>query len=231
MNQAEHSEKQRRKILDTSYKLFLKDGYTKTTVRKIITETGLTTGTLYHFFKNKDDILATLMNEGFNDTIRIVDRITKKYNDPVLRYAVEIAVITLPIYTNRKIASLYFVFYTAPESSKMMIEKAVQRAQAWFKEINPELKYSECYMRVLSLKGFIQSFLSEKIHGDFHPGYLELYQFIAEIFLNSLDIPSDKVTETIKKAMKILGKNNIEMFGHNSDKIIHNSKKTPAHIT
>ena len=225
MHQSKHSDRQRRKILDTSYQLFLREGYTRTTVRKIIAATGLTTGTLYHFFRNKEDILVTLMNESFNDTIRAVNTLNKKCDDPVLSYALDIAAIALPLYADREILSLYSVFFTAPESSTMMIKSASQRLQNWFRETHPEMSYNDYYFRVLSLKGFIQSCLHERIHGDFRPGYHELYAFLAEMYLNLFNVPPDRIKTAIEQALALLSSNNIMIFGHRSDKILQ--RKAP----
>ena len=228
MNQAEHSDMQRRKILDTSYRLFLQDGYEKSTIRKIIKDAGLTTGTLYHFFKNKEDILATLMMEGFNRTIKMIDDLTIEYHDPILSYALEIAAIILPLYCSRKIASLYFVFYATPQSSTMMVKKATQRLQTWFRGSHPDLKYNDYYLRVLSLKGLMQGFLSEKIYSDFDLDYLETYYYVSEMFISSLDISEKNINRTVQKALDIIRNNSIKMFGYSSKDILNAGMATPT---
>ncbi len=221
MNQAEHSHMKRRHILDISYNLFLQNGYTKTTIRKIIKETGVTTGTLYHFFKNKEDILATLMMEGFDNTIKMINTMTEKYDDPLLSYAVEIAAITLPLYFSKKIASLYFVFYATPQSSTKMAKIATQRLQNLFKSTTPDLKYNDYFLRVLSLKGLLQGFLSEKIYGDYNLDYLETYHYIAKLFIRTFNVPEKDINRTLKKALKIIGNNSIELFGYSSKEILN----------
>lgn len=52
-------------ILEQSKRLFYEEGYGKITVRKIAREIGYSPATIYLYFKNKDEILYELHNEGF----------------------------------------------------------------------------------------------------------------------------------------------------------------------
>ena len=55
--------KTREKILKTSLKLFAEKGYKPTTVRDIAGALGMKQSALYNHFKNKDEILSTLVDE------------------------------------------------------------------------------------------------------------------------------------------------------------------------
>lgn len=50
-------EERRRQIVDAAVKLFIKNGYHKTTTRILAKETGLSIGSLYEYISTKDDIL------------------------------------------------------------------------------------------------------------------------------------------------------------------------------
>ena len=52
-------------ILKKAKELFFKEGYGKITIRKIASEIGYSPATIYLYFKNKDEILFELHNEGF----------------------------------------------------------------------------------------------------------------------------------------------------------------------
>ena len=51
-----------RLLLGAAY-LFYKQGYDKTTVRQLGEFIGIQSGSLFHHFKSKDDILATVMEQ------------------------------------------------------------------------------------------------------------------------------------------------------------------------
>ena len=56
MKRIEKSNNIKNKIIEVSRRLFVNQGYQKTTIRQIIEEAGINTGTLYHFFRDKEDI-------------------------------------------------------------------------------------------------------------------------------------------------------------------------------
>ncbi len=53
----------RKLILDTALKLFLAEGYKKTTITKISDQANVGYGTVYSHFKGKNDILAKILDE------------------------------------------------------------------------------------------------------------------------------------------------------------------------
>ena len=52
-----NSDAVRNNIIKISRRLFLEQGYENTTVRQVLKKARLSTGSLYHFFKNKEEIL------------------------------------------------------------------------------------------------------------------------------------------------------------------------------
>lgn len=58
-------QKMRKLILKTAMKLFLKEGFEKITIRRIAEKIEYSPATIYLYFKDKDEILYTLHNEGF----------------------------------------------------------------------------------------------------------------------------------------------------------------------
>ena len=55
----------KKQILDEAMKLFLEDGYKNVTIRKIAEKIEYSPGTIYLYFKDKDDILYTLQSIAF----------------------------------------------------------------------------------------------------------------------------------------------------------------------
>ena len=50
----------RRKIVTAAWKLFYEQGYDSTTVDQIISESGTSKGSFYHYFNGKDALLSSL---------------------------------------------------------------------------------------------------------------------------------------------------------------------------
>ena len=63
VSRSSKGQKTRQKILKTSLRLFASKGYRNTTVRDIAGEIGIKQSALYNHFKNKDEILETLIDD------------------------------------------------------------------------------------------------------------------------------------------------------------------------
>ena len=63
MARNKHPEKTIEQILEVSTKLFIKQGYEKTTIQDIITELQMSKGAIYHHFKSKEEILHAVINK------------------------------------------------------------------------------------------------------------------------------------------------------------------------
>jgi AcrR family transcriptional regulator len=70
-------------ILKAARRLFLKQGYHGTSVRQIAKEINLTTGAIYFYFNNKDEIYGEICIEGFDILIDILSKGCKGTKNPV----------------------------------------------------------------------------------------------------------------------------------------------------
>ena len=61
MTQDERSERSRALILDTALQLFSHQGYRATSIRDIAAKANVSTGSVYHHFKDKDELFDTLL--------------------------------------------------------------------------------------------------------------------------------------------------------------------------
>jgi len=59
----ERKDAKRRHILDCATKVFSERGYHGTTVRDVLAEAGVSTGSFYFYFSNKEDLFETLYDE------------------------------------------------------------------------------------------------------------------------------------------------------------------------
>jgi AcrR family transcriptional regulator len=84
MGVKERKERERRQrkseILETAKSLFLKNGFLNVTMNEIAAATELSTGTIYLYFKNKEDIFAALAVIGSEKLDEIVDKVLSKKN-------------------------------------------------------------------------------------------------------------------------------------------------------
>jgi AcrR family transcriptional regulator len=73
------TEERRRQIMEAALACFVRKGYHKTTMDDIVAESGLSKGTLYWYFENKDDLFVSLIKSYFFDVREGTDAILKQY--------------------------------------------------------------------------------------------------------------------------------------------------------
>lgn len=73
--------KTKRKIFETSMKLFAEKGYDATSIEEITATVGVAKGTLYYHFSSKEEIFNFLIEEGIKLLQNSVDIKTSKHNN------------------------------------------------------------------------------------------------------------------------------------------------------
>ena len=66
----------REELIDCAQRLFLAQGYEKTTINEVIAATGLSKGAFYHHFRSKEDLLAA---------VNYMDRVVRTISTPEKR--------------------------------------------------------------------------------------------------------------------------------------------------
>lgn len=70
-----YRESLREEILDAARQLFVQNGYEATSIRAIAQKVGASPGILYHYFEDKQDIMALLVRETFSRLSRRIEAI------------------------------------------------------------------------------------------------------------------------------------------------------------
>jgi TetR/AcrR family fatty acid metabolism transcriptional regulator len=65
----------RERILDAAIKVFARSGYHRARVSDIAREAGIAYGLVYHYFRNKEEILASAFDERWSGFLAVVDAI------------------------------------------------------------------------------------------------------------------------------------------------------------
>lgn len=70
-------------ILDQARKMMVSEGYNSLSMRKIASRAGYSATSIYLHFKNKDDLLHALMDEGFEELYQLIVEELKPLSDPL----------------------------------------------------------------------------------------------------------------------------------------------------
>jgi len=81
----ERIEARRRHVLDTAIKLFGKHGYHATTVPMIVEEAGVSTGSFYMYFRNKEDVFEAALKELGQAIVNVLNQVNESQPDPLAK--------------------------------------------------------------------------------------------------------------------------------------------------
>ncbi|SEJ65578.1 TetR/AcrR family transcriptional regulator [Achromobacter sp. NFACC18-2] len=77
----------RRELVLAAGRLFSRHGYERTTVRELAKAVGLQSGSLFHHFRSKEEILVAVMNNGIQEVIDLGEKALACYGVPADRLA------------------------------------------------------------------------------------------------------------------------------------------------
>ncbi len=112
----------RKKILDTAKKLFSEQGYKKTTIRQIVQNSGITSGSIYNLFENKNAVFAAIIDDGMEAMVGLVENHFADQT-PLYQYAAIMAVEWFAIEKDTVLRELYYEAYAEP----LLLEKVIQQ--------------------------------------------------------------------------------------------------------
>ena len=188
-------------VLHTVAKMFLAQGYHKTTLRDISKESGIAYSSLINIFGSKEGMLSELVAyvlEGqFVATKKLLSGVTE---DKILFYAAET---TLQLYmaeSHEHIREMYTVSYSLPETSRIIYNTITRKLENIFKEHLPELKTKDFYCLEIASGGIMRSFIT--IPCDMFFSLDMKVKFFLEATFRVYKVDEEKIAEAIEFVKK-----------------------------
>jgi AcrR family transcriptional regulator len=212
MRRAEKRIEIKKKIMDVSLELFLSQGYKGTTIRQIIEKADINIGTLYHFFRDKEDINVHIAQETYDKFIDYADHIVENEKDYILRYALTRALEFKAIEKYDRVAELYLETYSSWRITQMVLPVNIARSKLFFHQYNRGLSEQDYLNKTLALRGMRLMFISERVYNG--PGSYETNcPFLIETALTLYNVPKKNIEKAITKAMKIVSEDLAIVYG------------------
>jgi len=200
------------KILNISKDLFIIHGYKNTTTRQIITQAGILNGTLYHYFKNKEEIFKYIVLSVLDELAEIVDRLTSKDKSPALIYACIIAIDFYTVKKHKQIAELYYEAYSLWTIFNALVKRAAIRNKSLFQIYNTDSTDEDFYLKTTIVEGAMYGFITDNYHkGDI--SYNKSIITILKLSLSIFNVPEKEIENAITKSMEIIKKKKIVIKG------------------
>lgn len=106
-------------IIDAAIRVFARNGYYNSRVSDIAREAGIASGTIYLYFKTKDEILVTLFREKMAEWVALVRKAIAGERDPVAKI--------------RKIVALHFKVIEDHPDLAEVVQVELRQGQKFFR--------------------------------------------------------------------------------------------------
>ena len=187
----------KRRIIKLSRRLFLEQGYDKTSVRQILNKAGLSTGSLYHFFKNKEEILLAGLHDALVDISRLTDKIAVECREPLLRYALDVALATCEIFKDRHLQNIYKAISQNASVDHAVINIKVNKMKQLLNDLNLHFSDKEIHSKIVAIHGATKALMMAAINQQLPVSPEDIYSLIIHMALSEFNIPQTKIEKIL----------------------------------
>ena len=190
------SSETRRKILTVCVRLFLEQGYKRTSVSQIVDEAGVARGSYLNLFPTKDKILLDLTETMFGGQFGMARSIADTKLPPVYAYAVETAIQLTLTELNENLREIYIEAYSLPETSEYIYLHTTAELRQIFSANFPDYSDSDFYEMEIGTAGLMRNYMARKC--DIHfPLERKLSRFLTAA-MRVYRVPEDELKQTVR---------------------------------
>ena len=129
----------KKRILTVCVRLFLEQGYKKTTVSEIVHKAEVSNSSFQNIFRAKDGVLTELVAFMFENQFSMARSTAGLQLPPVCVYAVETAIQMTLTELNENLREIYLEVYTQKEASEYILRETAKELFGIFGPYQPEL--------------------------------------------------------------------------------------------
>lgn len=151
----------RNKILRSAVKLFLENGYEKTTTANIAQAAGMVPSSFFAAFENKEALLLTLTKEMFESQFSSTERLIG-VDDPLLLYAVETATQLYITELSEPLREIYVMAYSMPATSEYVYSCMAKKLNQLFDAYMPGAQEKDFYEMEIASGSVMRGFMAKR---------------------------------------------------------------------
>ena len=148
----------KRRILAVCVKLFLEQGYKRTTVAEIVRKAGVSNSSFQNIFRAKDGVLSELVAFMFSGQFGAARSVAGGTLPPVFVYAAETAIQLTLTELNENLREIYIEAYTQKEASEYIFRETARELYDIFGPYQPQLTAEDFYMLELGSAGLMRGY-------------------------------------------------------------------------
>ncbi len=201
MKRKTHEKEVRKKIIKAARQLFLEQGFDNTTIRQITQKAEISTGTLYHFYKDKEDIFFHIADETF---LKVIAKSLELVPDEdiYLRLVCEMAIHIQSFLSNRNTAELYVIAYGSYKISEEVMLKQHPRMKAFINNKGSSLGEEDLPLISLTIKGLLHALALKAMNGEYLAP-AEIIPQSSRLILSLLAVPAAEIDATISQLERL----------------------------
>ena len=189
------SEQTKKRILQVCVKLFLEQGYRKTTMAEIIEQAGVSSSSFQNIFRAKDGVLTELVQFMFENQFAMARSAASVKFPPVYVYAVETAIQMTLTELNENLREIYLEAYTQREACEYIQKETAKELYRIFGTYQPELTEQDFYKMEIGSSGIMRGYMAHPCEEEF-----TLEEKLRLFFLMSLrayHVPEEEIHQVI----------------------------------
>ena len=150
----------KRRILKVCVKLFLEQGYKKTTVAEIIQKAEVSNSSFQNIFRAKDGVLTELVGFMFSNQFSAARQAAGTKLPPVFVYAIETALQITLTELNENLREIYIEAYSQREASEFIFRETARELYQIFGPYQPSLTAQDFYTLELGSAGLMRGYMA-----------------------------------------------------------------------
>ena len=125
-------------VIRATTKLFLQNGYTRTSLKMIEKDSGVKVGNITYYFHSKEDLLKVLVEELMDYHAIMIDTVHEEKKDNLFAYAIEVTAQIALCESNRSAWDLYSSAYNLPQTYEVIKAWAAEKNYNLFHDRLPD---------------------------------------------------------------------------------------------
>ena len=155
----------KKRILTVCVKLFLEQGYKKTTVAQIVQQASVSNSIFQNIFRAKDGVLTELAQFMLSNQFAMARSTAGTQLPPIYVYAVETAIQMTLTELNENLREIYIEAYTQKEASDYIFRETAKELYQIFSPYQPELTEEDFYTLELGSAGLMRGYMVRPCDG------------------------------------------------------------------
>ena len=184
-----------KRILQACVRLFLENGYRRTTMLQIFKEAQVSSGSFQNLFRSKDGVLLELVNFMFENQFGMARSVAGAELPPVYVYAAETALQITLTELNENLREIYLEAYTQERLLDYIQRATAKELHRIFGPYQPGLTEQDFYELELGTAGLMRGYMANPCTADF-PLERKLEKFLT-LALRGYKVPEEELQQVL----------------------------------